>query len=139
MIALPLAVIIATGLVLQWRNSFEAIQPSTAKTTKTAAPLLSLETVMTKVQGPVDQIIYRPEKHALAVRMKDGLEIQLHPQTGEILKSAPRRTGLLIDLHQGSFLGPWSQFGLFVVAGWGLLFLFVSGLMIYPWRKKGSA
>lgn len=135
-IAVPLALIIVTGLVLQLRNQFEAIQPATVKTENTGAPLLKLEDVLAKVEGQVDQVIYRPEKHALAVRMKDGMEVQIHPQTGEILKRAPRMTNFLIDLHQGSFLGPWSQFGLFILTGWGLLFLLVSGLYIFPWKKK---
>jgi len=133
-IAAPVALIIVTGLVLQLRNQFEAIQPGTVKTEKTNAPLISLEDALSRVQGPIDQVIFRPEKHALAIRLKDGTEVQLHPQTGEVLKTAPRRTNFLIDLHQGSFLGAWSQFGLFILAGWGLLFLLISGLLIYPWQ-----
>ena len=135
-IAAPVALIIMTGLVLQLRNQFEGIQPATVKTEKTNQPLLTLEELISKVSGPIDQVIFKPEKHALAIRMKDGTEVQIHPQTGEILKSAPRRTNLLIDIHQGSFLGAWSQFGLFILAGWGLLFLLVSGLLIYPWKNK---
>lgn len=138
LIALPLAVIIVTGMALQLRNQFESIQPKTVPTANTGAPLISLETALSKVTGTVDQVIYRPEKNALAVRLKDGMEVQLHPQTGEVLKRAPRRTNFLIDLHQGSFLGPWSQFGVFILTGQGLLFLLISGLLIYPRKTKGA-
>lgn len=135
-IALPLFVVVLTGIVLQWRGSFESIQPSTIVSPEENRPLLSLEDISSRVQGPIDQIIYRPSKNALAVRMKDGMEVQLHPQTGVVLKSALRRTSFLIDLHQGSFLGGFGQFGLFIATSWGLLFLLVSGLLIYPWKKK---
>lgn len=135
-IAIPLSVVVLTGIILQWRGSFEAIQPSTISSTIEAGPLLTFEQITSKIQGPIDQIIYRPSKNAIAVRMKDGMEIQLHPQTGEVLKSAPRRTSFLIDLHQGSILGGFGQFGIFIATSWGLLFLLVSGLLIFPWKKK---
>lgn len=139
-IALPLLVVILTGLALQLRQQFEVLQPKAVKMEKIIdKALLSTEEII-KYSGVapenIDQIIFRPTKFHLALRLKNGREIQMHPQTGEILKSAPRYTNILIELHQGSFLGPWGQYGVILPTGIGLFFLLISGLMIFPWRKK---
>ncbi|NBO23558.1 PepSY domain-containing protein, partial [bacterium] len=44
-------------------------------------------------------------------------------------------TGILIDLHQGSFFTGWAQYLIFLPSGLGVLFLLISGLLIYPRRK----
>lgn len=134
-IALPLAVVVLTGVLLQWRGKVEALQPSTVPQTKSGAPLLSLEAIIERAGGTVDQVIYRPSKHALAIRLTNGEEVQLHPETGAEIKRGPRRTATLIDWHQGSMLGAWSQYGLYVLTAWGLLFLLLSGLLIFPWKR----
>lgn len=135
---LPLIMIAVTGVILQLRNQFEFIQPSVLKNVlDDERPLLSLEEVLKKYQDQgVEQIIFRPSKGAMAVRLQGGSEVQIHPQTGEELKQAMRRTGFLIDLHQGSWLGSFGQYGLHLLGGWGLIFLLVSGIIIYPFRRK---
>lgn len=138
---LPLLVIVVTGLVLQLRNQFEGIQPSTLKLElESGKPLLTMEEVVAKFdKGQVDQVIYRPGKANYSVRIKGGNEVQMHPQTGEVLKNLPRRSGMLIDIHQGSWLGPAGQYGIHFGAGLSLLFLLFSGVLIFPfrrWRRK---
>lgn len=137
-ILLPLIVTTITGIVLLFRNEIEAVQPkSVAAKLSSGASFLTYEAILS-VHGEknIEQIILKPGKNNLAVRLKDGIELQLHPQTGEILKSAPRRTNLLIDFHQGSWLGKFGQYFIHAVAGFGLAFLIVSGLLIYPFRKR---
>ena len=135
--ALPLIVMTLTGLMLQLRNQFEWIQPKTEKFLLTdGEALLSMEEVVKKFEGEkVEQVIYRPGKANYSVRLEGGMEVQLHPQTGEIKKSLPRRSGFLIDLHQGSWLGPLGQYLLHFAAGVGLFFLIISGIIIYPFKK----
>jgi uncharacterized iron-regulated membrane protein len=139
-IFLPFLLMVITGLLLQVRQNAEFIQPKAVKMEfKTGQSLLSFESIISasKVsEKEIDQIIYKPEKFHLALRLKNGNELQVHPQTGEILKSSQRLTGLLIDLHQGSFFSSWGQYLIFLPAGLGVLFLLISGLIIYPWRKK---
>jgi uncharacterized iron-regulated membrane protein len=139
-IVLPFAVVLITGIILQLRQQFEVIQPKAVKMERLAdRPLLSLERILEVArikQELVDQIVYRPEKFHLAVRFKNGHEMQIHPQTGEVLKSAHRYTNILIDIHQGSLMGSWSQYLIFLPAAFGALFLTISGLIIYPWRRN---
>lgn len=47
--------------------------------------------------------------------------------TGGVLSIAPRRKGLLTQLHEGSFWGKAVRYYLFFPAVIGLLFLLVSG------------
>lgn len=125
-----------TGILLQLRNQFESVQPKAVSSTfQKDAPLLTFEAISEKIGPGVDQIIYKPKKNNLAVRMDDGREIQLNSQTGEILKDAPRRTSFLIELHQGSWMGPFGQYFIHLLSGIGLIYLIYSGFVIW---KKGK-
>lgn len=139
-IVLPFSLVLLTGILLQLRQQVEAIQPKAVPMEKVEGkPLLSLDDMLSasgETPANVDQIIWRPAKFHLALRLKDGREIQMHPQTGVILKDAKRYTNILIELHQGSFFTQWAQYGIFLPTGLGVLFLTISGLVIYPWRKK---
>jgi uncharacterized iron-regulated membrane protein len=139
-VVLPFALVLLTGILLQLRQQFDVIQPKAVKMEKVEGQaILSLDE-MVKASGEtpanIDQVVWRPGKFHLAMRLKDGREIQMHPQTGEILKNAKRYTNILIDLHQGTFFTQWGQYGIFFPAALGMLFLTISGLVIYPWRKK---
>jgi uncharacterized iron-regulated membrane protein len=135
--ALPLLVIVVTGLILQLRNQFEGIQPKTVTIKLVEGKsALSMEEVLAKFpQGNVEQIIYRPRKGNYSVRLKDGSEVQMHPQTGEVVKDSPRRSGFLIDIHQGSWLGPLGQYVVHFGAGLSLIFLLFSGVLLFPFRR----
>ena len=136
-IAVPLLFVTITGVILLYRNQFEWIQPKSVKSKlEDNRPLLTLEEISSKVGPGVDQIIYKPSKGNLAVRMASGQEYQIHPQTGEVLKLAERRTGFLIELHQGSWLGPIGQLFIHGITGIGLAFLIYSGFMIWPIGRR---
>ena len=139
-IVLPFSLVLVTGILLQLRQKVEAIQPKAVSMQKLVGkPLLSLDQMLSATgekPGNIDQVIWRPQKFHLAMRLKDGREIQMHPQTGEILKDAKRYTNILIELHQGSLFTEWGQYAVFFPTALGLLFLTISGLVIYPWRKK---
>lgn len=135
---LPLLIIVLTGSLLILRNQFEWIQPkSISANLIEGARLLTLEEIGAKTNSrEIDQIIYRPGKKNLAIRLKDGTELQLHPQTGEVLKEAKRRTNLLIDIHQGSWMGSFGMYAIYLPTAIAFLFLIISGLVIYPFKKK---
>lgn len=133
---MPLLMMTITGLMLQLRNQLEWIQPSTVKVPATPGPLLAPEEVIRLAGDEVEQIIYRPEKNNISVRLKNGIETQFDARTGELLKKAPRRSSFLIELHQGSWMGPLGQYLIHLMAGLGLLFLIVSGILIWPLGRK---
>lgn len=136
-VTIPLIFIAVTGIILQLRNQFEWLQPASVSSTLTEAPLLTLDNLTTQYGAAnIEQIIWRPGKKNMAVRLYDGTELQLHPQTGEILKSAKRRTNILIELHQGSWLGKFGQYFIYFISGLGLCFLIGTGLLIYPFKGR---
>ncbi len=139
-ITLPLIVISLSGIVLQLRNQFETIQPKAVSAELTSgASFVTFERIIQDHGGDnIDQIILRPGKKNLSLRMKDGMEVQIHPQTGEVMKKAMRMTNLLIDIHQGTWLGAFGQYVLHLPTGLGLFFLIISGIVIYPFKKRKS-
>lgn len=137
-VLIPMTIIAVTGTVLLYRNQFEFIQPSAVKSESVeGSQLLTLESITEQFgKENIEQIIYKPSKGTLAVRLLDATEAQIHPQTGEVLKSAKRRTNFLIELHQGSWMGAFGQLGIHFLGGLGLIFLIVSGIVIYPFKRK---
>jgi len=134
---LPLILVAITGTILQLRSEFEFIQPKAVSVKSQEGELMSLTQITEKFGAEnIDQIIWRPEKRSLVVRLKDDHEAHLHPWSGEVLKLAKRRTNFLIDLHQGSWMGKWGQYLIHFLTGLGLLFLTLSGLLIYPFKRK---
>ncbi len=134
---LPLFVTAFTGVLLQLRSKVEWIQPSPAKIIlEEGRPFLRMEEVIAKFpKGEIEAIAFRPGKGGYQLRMKNGNEIQLHPQTGVIEKDSPRRSTLLIKIHEGSWMGVFGTLGVHFTAGVILVFLALSGLFIFPWRK----
>jgi uncharacterized iron-regulated membrane protein len=137
---IPLGIILLSGIVLQLRNQFEWIQPSLIETKADKSPLLAPQDLIQKLnlnEKEIEQIIYKPSKNNASVRLKSGEEIQMNAQTGEVLKRAIRRTNLLIDIHQGSILGPFGQYGVYLLTGLGMIILYMTGLnLLLPRRKK---
>lgn len=134
---LPLLLTALTGVLLQLRSQFEWIQPAPVKIVlESGKPFLRMEEVMAKFpEGTIEGLSFRPGKGGYQLRMKNGNEIQLHPQSGEILKDSPRRSTLLIKIHEGSWMGVFGTLGVHFTAGLILVFLIISGLFIFPWRK----
>lgn len=120
------------------RNQFEYLQPVTIKNKlDPSLPVYSTEKLIeTYGAKNIEQIIFRPGKGSLVVRLMDGNELQLHPHSGEVLKKAQRRTNFLIELHQGSWMGSFGQYGIHFMSGLGLFFLIFSGIIIYPFKRK---
>ena len=139
-IFLPLGVIVVSGVFLQFRNQFEWIQPELIVGEKSSEQMLHPQEIMKKLElkeNQIDQMIYKPSKNNIALRLKSGEEIQVHPVTGTILKRAIRRTNLLIDIHQGSIIGPLGQYGIYIITGFGMIILYISGInLLLPRRKK---
>jgi len=137
-ILLPLIIVSVTGVVLLLRNQFEYLQPSVVKSEPVeGSQLLTFESITEEFgKDKIEQIIYRPQKNSMVVRLSDDTEVQIHPQTGDVLKSAKRRTNFLIELHQGSWMGAFGQLGIHVLTGLGLCFLIISGIIIYPFKRK---
>ena len=147
-VALPVLVIIATGLLLQSKKHWTWVQPAEQRGAG-STPALSLEQLLTSVRAvpelgvtgwpDVNRIDVRPSKGIAKVWLNNGWEAQVDLQTAEVLQVAYRRSELIESIHDGSFFGgDWVKMGLFLPAGITLLVLWLGGMWMWwvPFRAR---
>lgn len=154
LIALPLLVVLVSGLLLQVKKQSVWVQPETkkgsGKTPKVGMDQL-LDTLKTVPEaevsawGDVDRVDIRPKDGIYKVTCKNRYEVQVDFATNEVLQVAYRRSDLIESFHDGSIFGDGVKLGVFLPAAVLLLALWVTGLILFahPWwvklrRKKPS-
>ncbi len=139
-IALPIVVIIVTGIILQLKKEVAWIQPPTQIGSSREVGITFeaiLNTAKTVPQAgieswdDIDRLDVRPGKGMLKVRGKNRWEVQIDTKTGEILQVAYRRSDLIESIHDGSFFHKKFKFWLFLPAGLILFGLWVTGLYLF--------
>jgi len=152
----PVAIILASGLLLQFKKQSEWVQPPTARGEAALGSAeragISLEGILAIARSAeraeigswddVDRLDVRPDKGIVKVRAINGWEVQIDLHTGEVLRVAYRRSDLIESIHDGSFFGgdPVKLF-VFLPAGVILLCLWLTGayLWILPiWSKRAG-
>ena len=145
--ALPVLVIIATGLLLQLKKDVAWVQPpSTKGSVRDAGPSVSFEAILAaagSVEGAgieswadVDRLDVRPDKGIVKVRgQADGTgkwEVQVDTATGEVLQVARRRSDLIESIHDGSFFaGDVTKLWIFLPAAAVLFVLWLTGMYLW--------
>lgn len=89
----------------------------------------------------IDRIDFRPAKRVFKVRSQYHFaELQIDAVTGELLSSSMRRSDLLENIHDGSIFGTSAHDLILPICALGLLFLSISGLIIWlrPILKKAG-
>ena len=139
--AVPLVVIIITGILLQLKKQLPFVQPiERAGVTHepVATPAQYLEAINRgKLDGDVtwkdvQRVDIRPSKGIAKVILKSDVEYQVDPGTGHILQRELRMSDFIESLHDGSFFaGDISKLGVFLPAAIGLLVLWVSGIYMF--------
>jgi hypothetical protein len=146
-IAVPLLIMIATGVLLQVKKQWTWVQPAEHRGTGTV-PVISLVDVLESVKrapdmlvstwDDVDRIDVRPDRGLAKVRLQNGYEVQVDLGTGAVLQTAYRRSDLIETIHDGSvFAGDWSKLGLFLPTGVTLLLLWLGGMWMW-WVPYGA-
>ena len=150
-LALPLLVIIGSGLLLQLKKHWSWVQPVERRGTGTV-PAIGIDDLLTaaravphlEVRGwdDVNRIDLRPGRGVAKVWLRNGWEVQVCLGTGAVLQTAYRRSDLIESIHDGSFFGgDWVKLGLFLPSGLALLLLWASGLWMFgvTWlgRRRG--
>jgi hypothetical protein len=148
-VALPSVLMFSTGVLLLLRQDWSWVQPRVQKGVSSGLPTLSIHEAFERVKAEprsglsveapwsvISSVDVKPSAGILAFRLKSGIEVQVDGTTGAVLSAAPRRTSLLIELHQGSFFHPWVMKGLFLPVGLSLLGLWLSGITLMVWKKK---
>jgi hypothetical protein len=146
--AVPMIVMIGSGLLLQAKKQWAWVQPAEVRGTGTT-PVLDLEGVLASVKtapgmnvqswDDVNRLDVRISKGVVKAWLMNGYEVQVDLGTGAVLQTAYRRSDLIESIHDGSFFaGDWTKLGLFLPAGIVVLLLWLSGLWMWwvPFAAK---
>jgi hypothetical protein len=146
--ALPVLIIIASGILLQMKKQVDWVQPPEHRGTGTV-PVIDFDRIMTALRSvpslgvtgwdDVDRLDVRPGRGIAKVTLYSRWEAQIDLGTGNVVQTAYRRSDLIESIHDGSFLaGDWTKLGLFLPAGVVLLLLWVSGIWMVWVPIKGK-
>lgn len=138
--ALPLGLVIASGLLLQVKKQSDWIQPPAMRGVG-GVPAIGFETLLEAARGApeagieswadIDRIDVRPGRGVAKVRSNSRWEVQVDTVTGAVLHSARRRSDLIESLHDGSFFGDWAKLGVFLPSGVVLAVLWITGAWLW--------
>ena len=138
--AVPIIIVLTTGLLLQVKKEFSWIQPTTIKT-DSINPQLSFDDILRISQAiseaeiqsweDIDRLDIRPRKGVIKVRAINHWEIQLNQESGEVLAVNYRRSDTIESLHDGSFFFGEAKLYLFLPAAIILCWLWISGMTMF--------
>ncbi|MEZ6196849.1 MAG: PepSY-associated TM helix domain-containing protein [Planctomycetota bacterium] len=138
--ALPLLLVVGTGILLLLKKDLAWIQPPTKRGAATA-PTLGLDELLAAattaseagIQGweDVDRVDVRPGRGLAKFQSRTSWEVQVDTATAEVLSVAYRRSDLIESLHDGSFFHERAKLAVFLPHGILLLALWASGLWLF--------
>lgn len=144
--AVPLLLVIVSGILLQVKKQSSWVQPATVKGTGTE-PSIAWEQILesassvteAQVNGwsDVDRVDVRPGKGMAKVQCKNRWEVQVDLSTGAVLASNYRRSDFIESLHDGSFFSDGAKLWLFLPNGLILLGLWMTGAYLW-WLPIGA-
>ena len=147
LIALPILVVIVTGIILQLKKEFVWIQPATQKGNSNELSIsfdrvLEIATSVPEAEieswADIDRLDVRPSKGVIKIRAVNRHEIQLDSKTGDILQVAYRRSDFIESIHDGSFFHDKVKLWIFLPSAVILLGLWITGiyLFIMPYQAR---
>jgi len=138
--ALPVLLILITGLLLQFKKEVSWIQPPTMKGMGTR-PVLTFDRILEVARTvseagirewkDIARLDVRPGSGIVKVRARNQWEIQIDTRTGKILQAAFRRSDFLESLHDGTFFHEGVKLYVFFPVAVILLCLWVTGLYLW--------
>lgn len=139
-VAVPLLVVIGSGLLLQLKKDVDWIQPPTARGGE-GPPSISFERVLEAARSvpeagissweDVDRLDVRVGRGMLKVRGKNRWEVQVDTSSGEVLQVAYRRSDLIETIHDGSFFHEKAKLWVFLPVAGVLLGLWGTGVYLF--------
>lgn len=146
-IIVPFLIILATGILLQWKKDVAWIQPESQQGVS-SVPSISFERLLEAVQSApeaqiatwadIERVDVRPDKGIAKVRSQTGWEVQVDTQTGDVLQVAFRRSDIIEALHDGSWFHDGARLWLFFPVGVIVLGMYLTGLYLFyiPYRTR---
>lgn len=139
-VAIPILIIIVTGIILLFKKDIAWIQPPSEKGTK-GSPTITFDKVLdiaknieiTNVEGwsDINRLDVRPKKGIIKIRTKSQWEIQIDHQSGKVLSTNFRRSDIIESIHDGSFFHDNTKLWIFFPSAVILLFLWITGMWLF--------
>ncbi|VTR97679.1 PepSY domain-containing protein [Tuwongella immobilis] len=153
-IALPVLLVLLTGLLLQVKKQVPWVQPIENRGTG-KSPTVEMAQILAICQSnpetgiqswaDINRLDIRPSKGLIKVATEANLEVQIDAGTGAILQIAVRRSDWIEALHDGSFFSNAVKYGIFLPSGILLLVMWLTGMILFVqpmwirWRRKRQA
>lgn len=146
-IALPLLVVLVTGVLLLVKKEFSILQPPTAKGLSDT-PVINFEQILTAAKSveqaqinnwsDVDRLDVRPSKGITKIRSHNRIEIQIDNQSGEVLFVAKRNSDLIESIHDGTFFEKNANLWLMLPVAIATLVIAITGIILFflPYMKN---
>lgn len=138
--AIPLIIVIVTGVLLLLKKDVAWIQPPTVKTT-IERPHLSFDEILASVNtvpevspvqwSDIDRLDVRPSKGVIKARLKNNWEVQINPKDGTVMSVAFRRSDVIESIHDGTFFHDKAKLSVFLPAAIVLLVLWMTGMYLF--------
>jgi uncharacterized iron-regulated membrane protein len=139
-IAVPLLVVIVTGILLQLKKELPWVQPPHNRGSskelaisfdQILAAARSVPEAEIKGWSDIDRLDVRPGHGMLKVQAKNAWEIQLDAKTGKVLQVAYRRSDFIESLHDGSWFSDLVKSWVFLPSAIILLVLWLTGMYLF--------
>ena len=138
-----------TGFLLLIKKRSAWIQPPTQKGEAPGDVRVSFDDILKAIQAvdeaeidtwdDVDRLDVRPDKGVVKVRANNRWEVQVDLKTGEVLQTMYRRSDLIEQIHDGSFVHDTVHAYVMPAVAFGLVFLTGSGIFLWlepKWRRR---
>jgi uncharacterized iron-regulated membrane protein len=139
-IAVPLTIVLVTGVLLLLKKEFTWVQPPTIKGAEKGISLEFDQILAVARTVPeagietwddVNRLDVRPGKGMLKVRAENSWEIQIDSTTGAVLQVAYRRSDLIESIHDGSFFGDYAKLWVFLPSALVVIVLWITGMVLF--------
>lgn len=137
-VALPLLLLLVTGVALQVRKPVDWIQPTTDVGVARYDPEVNPAQIFAAVKAVPEMRVehwsdivaldYRPKNGIIKVRNHDDLETQVDANTGEVIRTGRRWNNLIARVHDGSQWG--MRLWVFLPAALLIVYLLISGFYL---------
>lgn len=154
LVALPLLVVILTGVLLLVKKEVPAIQPAEQRgAAPGAAPKITPAAILDACRAvpearvrdwaDIRRVDIRPAKGMAKVLCRDDIEVQLDTADARVLQVAKRRSDWIASIHDGSILGDAGKYALALPVALVALLLWFTGLWLfvapYVLRRRSRA
>lgn len=138
--AIPVIIILITGILLLLKKDVAWIQPPSQKGSSKALKLTFDEIleVVSKVPNvnlkswdDINRLDVRPKKGLIKIRGNNDWEVQVDSKTGEVLQVAQRRSDFIESIHDGSCFHESVKLGLFLPVAILLVGIWGTGLYLF--------